>query len=221
MANRTITLNDTLYDYLLTVAVHEHPVQQALRARTLALGNIAKMQIAPEQGEFMRLLVELLGVKHALEIGVFTGYSALSVALSLPPDGKLIALDANKEWTDIAKEYWQKAGVLERIDFRLGDATQSLEALLAEGTETFDWIFIDADKTNYPHYYEQSLQLLRVGGLLLIDNMLAYGQVADPTDISLRTATIRELNQQIYQDSRVHMTLLPIADGLLLARKLA
>jgi predicted O-methyltransferase YrrM len=178
------------------------------------------MQISPEQGQFMALLVQLMGAKKTLEIGVFTGFSALSVALALPVDGKLVACDISEEYTAIAKEFWERAGVSEKIDLRIAPALETLETLIIEGeTGSFDLAFIDADKRNYENYYERALTLLRSGGLILIDNVLWSGKVTDPMITDKQTQAIREFNQKLHQDSRISLSLIAIADGLTLALK--
>jgi predicted O-methyltransferase YrrM len=219
MSNRTLTLNDQLYTYLLAHSVQEPDVLAALRQET-AQHPMAEMQIAPEQGQFMALLVQLMGAKKALEVGVFTGYSALRVALALPPEGKLVACDVSEEYTEIARRYWEKAGVASKIDLRIAPAVDTLNQLMAEGqANSFDFAFIDADKSNYPTYYEQALQLVRPGGLIAIDNVLWSGQVADPTVQDTRTNAIRQFNEALYRDERIVLSLVPIADGLTLAMK--
>jgi caffeoyl-CoA O-methyltransferase len=178
------------------------------------------MQIAPEQGQFMALLVRLTQAKKALEIGVFTGYSSLSIALALPPDGTLTACDVSEEYTAIARRYWQQAGVNDKISLHIAPALDTLEQLLATGqAETFDFVFIDADKQNYLNYYESSLQLVRRGGLIVIDNVLWDGAVADPQNQEPTTLAIRQLNQKLRDDTRIDLSLVPIADGLTLALK--
>ncbi|HIK46775.1 MAG TPA: class I SAM-dependent methyltransferase [Leptolyngbyaceae cyanobacterium M65_K2018_010] len=219
MANRTLALNEQLYSYLLSHSVHEPEILSALRQET-AQHPMGEMQIAPEQGQFMALLVQLIGAKKALEVGVFTGYSALRVALALPPEGQLVACDISPEYTAIARRYWEKAGVANKIDLRLGPAMDTLNQLLQEGqANSFDFAFIDADKSNYPTYYEQALQLVRPGGLIAIDNVLWSGQVADPAIQDNRTKAIRAFNQALYGDERIVLSLVPIADGLTLAMK--
>jgi len=179
------------------------------------------MQISPEQGQFMALLVQLMGAKKTLEVGVFTGYSSLIVALALPPSGKVVACDVSEEYTAIARRYWQQAGVADKIDLHIAPAMDTLDRLLANGeAETFDFAFIDADKSSYDGYYERALQLVRPGGLIAIDNVLWSGRVADPKVQDNRTKTIRALNQKLHQDSRITLSLVPIADGLTLALKL-
>ncbi|WP_026734494.1 class I SAM-dependent methyltransferase [Fischerella sp. PCC 9605] len=219
MANKTLGLEKHLYDYLLSVSLREPEVLSKLRQET-AQHPMAAMQIAPEQGQFMALLVKLIGAKKTLDIGVFTGYSSLVVALALPPDGKVIACDVDEEPTSIARRYWQQAGVANKIDLHIAPALETLEKLLAAGeAETFDFAFIDADKSNYDNYYELALQLVRRGGLIAIDNVLWSGQVADPQVQDNRTKKIRALNQKLHQDQRVTISMLPIADGLTLAMK--
>ncbi len=219
MSNQSIGLDDRLYSYFLSVSLREHPALKALREET-ATHPMGQMQISPEQGQLMALLVKFGGVRRAIEIGVFTGYSALAVALALPPDGKLIACDVSEEYTAIARRYWAKAGVADRIDLRLAPALETLEALLSAGEAgSFDLVFIDADKSNYDAYYERSLQLVRTGGLIAIDNVLWYGRVADPTVTDNRTEKIRSLNAKLHQDDRIDLSLIPIGDGLSLARK--
>jgi predicted O-methyltransferase YrrM len=220
MSKHTLNLNDSLYDYLLSASLREHEILQQLRAETADLPG-AVMQIAPEQGQFMALLVTLMGAQKTLEIGVFTGYSSLSVALALPPDGKIIACDINAESTAIARRYWQAAGVADKIDLRLGPGLETLDQLLADGhASTFDFAFIDADKRNQWNYYERSLQLIRPGGLIAIDNVLWGGTVADLNNQENSTQAIRAFNQKLHHDQRVALSLVPIADGLSLAMKL-
>jgi caffeoyl-CoA O-methyltransferase len=190
-----------------------------LREETARLPG-AGMQISPEQGQFMRLLVELLGAQRTLEVGVYTGYSSLCVAQALPEDGQLIACDINAEYTAIARRYWQRAGLEQRIRLELGPALGTLDGLIAAGESgRFDFAFIDADKENYQAYYERSLALLRRGGLIAVDNVLWGGSVADPADQKSSTLAIRALNAQLAEDSRVSVSLVPIGDGLFLVRK--
>jgi caffeoyl-CoA O-methyltransferase len=194
-------------------------VLRRLRDETSKLPS-ARMQISPEQGQLMGLLVELLGARRALEIGVFTGYSSTAVALALPPDGRLVACDLSQEWTNVARRYWREAGVESKIDLRLGPALASLDALVRDGQAgSFDFAFIDADKTSYGDYYERCLILLRAGGLLAVDNALWSGAVADPSDQRENTRAIRALNAKVSADERVSASLVPIGDGLFLARK--
>lgn len=219
MSTKATFLTDELYQYLQSVSVKEIPVLQELREVTAKLPN-SIMQIAPEQGQFMALLTKLLGVKKALEIGVFTGYSSISVALAMPEDGKLIACDVNEEWTNIAREFWHKAGVAHKIELHLTKALDYLDELIAGNQAgTFDLIFIDADKANYYAYYEKSLTLLRTGGLILVDNTLWDGAVADPSSNNESTRNMREFNQKLFSDNRILLSLLPVGDGLTLAYK--
>ncbi|QQE67242.1 hypothetical protein GFS31_39550 [Leptolyngbya sp. BL0902] len=219
MSNRTLALTDNLYNYLLAHSVQETDLLKELRQET-AQHPMAQMQIAPEQGQFMALLIQLMGATKALEVGVFTGYSALRVALALPPEGRLVACDVNPDYTAIAQRYWERAGVAHKIDLRLGPATETLAQLIAEGQQdSFDFAFIDADKRHYPTYYEQVLQLLRPGGLMAIDNVLWSGRVADPTVTDSRTQILRDLNANLAADPRIVLSLLPLADGLTLALK--
>ena len=178
------------------------------------------MQIAPEQGQFMSMLVRLLGARRAIEIGVFTGYSSLCIAAALPADGELIACDVNEDWTAMAQRYWREAGLAHKISLRLAPALETLDALLRAGEEgNFDFVFIDADKVNYPHYYERALALLKPGGLIAVDNVLWGGSVADPGADDDNTRAIRAFNRGLHQDPRVELSLVPIGDGLSLARK--
>jgi len=220
MSNRSIALTDPLYDYLLSVSLREPPLLRQLREETAALPSHS-MQISPEQGQFMALLLHLMGAKRCLEVGVYTGYSSLVTALALPDDGRIVACDVSEEWTTIARRYWAAAGVAHKIDLRLAPAVQTLDALLnAGGAKTFDAAFIDADKVNYPAYYERILQLLRVGGLVVVDNTLWSGKVADPAVTDSDTAVLRQFNERLHRDERIELTLLPVGDGLTLARKL-
>jgi predicted O-methyltransferase YrrM len=219
VSTRSIGLAPAVYDYLVRVSVREHPLLARLRAETQRL-PLARMQISPEQGQFMALLVELIGARRTLELGVFTGYSALSVALALPAGGQLVACDVNDDWTQIARRYWSEADVADRIELRLAPATETLGQLIADGqTNAFDFSFIDADKPNYDAYYEQSLRLVRAGGLIAIDNALWNGDVANDAIQDADTRAIRALNEKVGSDRRVSSSLVPIGDGLLLARK--
>lgn len=221
MANQTIGLEKNLYNYLLSVSLREPEILKQLSQET-ELQPQSQMQIAPEQGQFMALLVQLMGAKKTLDIGVFTGYSSLVVALALPPEGKVVACDLSEEYTAIARRYWQKAGVADKIDLHIAPALQTLDRLLAAGEAgSFDFAFIDADKGSYDGYYERSLQLLRPGGLMAIDNVFLSGQVADPQVQDNRTNKMRVFNQKLHQDPRVTISLVPIADGLTLALKLS
>ncbi|MGJ5672577.1 MAG: class I SAM-dependent methyltransferase [Nostochopsis sp.] len=217
--NKTIGLDKSLYDYLLSVSLREPEVLTQLRQET-AQQPMAIMQIAPDQGQFLALLVKLIGAKKTLDIGVFTGYSSLVVALALPADGKVVACDVDEEYTAIARRYWQQAGVADKISLYIAPALETLEKLIAaKEAETFDFAFIDADKGNYDNYYELALQLVRRGGLIAIDNVLWSGQVADPQDQDNRTNKIRAFNQKLHQDQRITLSMVAIADGLTLAMK--
>ncbi|PSB03027.1 SAM-dependent methyltransferase [Merismopedia glauca CCAP 1448/3] len=219
MSNKSIGLDSKLYNYLLSVSLREPEILQQLRQET-ANHPYANMQIAPEQGQFMALLVQLLGAKKTIEVGTFTGYSALAVALALPPNGQVIACDVSAEFTAIARRYWQLAGVDGKIDLRLAPALETLDELLAnELAGSFDFAFIDADKENYQAYYERCLKLVRVGGLIAVDNVLWDGQVADNNIQDSSTISIRDFNYQLHNDRRVTISLIPIADGLTLALK--
>lgn len=217
MSNTTFSLPDDLRDYLLAVSLREAPVLKQLRERTAA-DPMSRMQIAPEQGQFMALLVRLMGARKALEIGVYTGYSALCVAGALPADGKLVACDISEAWTTLAQDYWREAGVIDRIDLRLAPALATLDQLIQAGESgSFDFAFIDADKENYLAYYERVLQLLRPGGLVAIDNTLWSGSVIDRSNREPDTLAIRAFNAALYADTRVQISLVPIGDGLTLA----
>ncbi|BAZ54028.1 O-methyltransferase family protein [Nostoc sp. NIES-4103] len=219
MTTQTLGLDPLLYNYLLSVSLREPEILTQLRQET-AQYPIGRMQIAPEQGQLMALLVQLMGAKKTLDIGVFTGYSSLVVALALPTTGKVVACDISEEFTAIARRYWQQAGVADKIDLHIAPALETLDRLLAAGeAESFDFAFIDADKSNYDNYYERSLQLVRPGGLIAIDNVLWSGRVADPQVQDNRTKRIRAFNQKLHQDQRISLSLIPIADGLTLALK--
>ncbi|MDJ0595330.1 MAG: class I SAM-dependent methyltransferase [Pleurocapsa sp. MO_226.B13] len=219
MGKESIGLDSRVYEYLLSVSLREAEVLTQLRQET-ARHPASIMQISPDQGQFMAFLVKLLGAKKTLDIGVFTGYSSLVVALALPEDGRVIACDRDPEVTKIARRYWQAAGVEHKIDLRLAPALETLDRLITEGqTGSFDFAFIDADKRNYHHYYERLLSLLRPGGVIAIDNVLWFGSVADPQDTDKRTIAIREFNQKVHQDRRVEISMLSIADGLTLVMK--
>jgi len=219
MTNRTLCVTEEIHDYLMGATLREPDVLRRLRAET-AGDEMARMQIAPEQGQFMTLLLHLLGAHRCLEIGVYTGYSSLVTALALPDDGRLLACDISEKWTSVARGYWEEAGVAGKIDLRLGPAAGTLDDLLAAGQgESFDFVFIDADKSNYDRYYEQSLKLLRSGGLIALDNLLWGGAVSDPARNDEDTEALRDLNVKLRNDPRVDFSLVPIADGLGLARK--
>jgi predicted O-methyltransferase YrrM len=219
VSNKTFFLPDDMHDYLVSVSVQESALLQRLREETAA-EPLARMQISPEQGQFLALLARMIGARRALEVGVYTGYSSLCVALALPPDGSMVACDLNDGWTRVARRYWREAGVADRIDLRLAPALETLDALLADGQAgTFDFAFVDADKQEYPQYFERVLELLRVGGVMAIDNTLWYGRVLDPADDSEETTAIRRFNKAIASDPRVCLSLVPIGDGLTLALK--
>ena len=219
MTNRSISLTDSLYEYLLSVSLREPAELRRLRDETAALPN-ARMQIAPEQGQFMALLVRLMGARRCLEVGVFTGYSSLAVALALPDDGRIVACDVSEEWTAVARRYWVAAGIAHKVDLRLAPALETLEGLLAAGAaDSFDFAFLDADKENYPSYYERLLELVRPGGLIVADNTLWSGRVADPANTEASTEALRRFNEQLHRDERVDLSLVPVGDGLTLARK--
>jgi predicted O-methyltransferase YrrM len=219
MSSRTIALDERLYAYLLDVTVPESEAQKGLRAETRRMTQ-GGMQISPEQGRFMSFLLRTLGVRHALEIGTFTGYSALCMASALPADGKLIGCDVSAEWTAVGQRFWRQAEVADRIDLRIGPAVETLAALRGEGREGgFDFAFIDADKENYDAYYEHCLALVRVGGVIAIDNVLWSGAVADPNNDKPSTIALKALNEKVFSDPRVDATMLPIGDGLTLARR--
>jgi predicted O-methyltransferase YrrM len=219
MTKKTLGLDDRLHRYFLSVSGRESDLLRSLREETAA-HPLSRMQIAPEQGQFMALLVQLLGATKTLEIGVFTGYSSLAVALALPPQGKIVACDISADYTAMARSYWQRAGVADKIDLRIAPALETLDRLLESGEAgTFDFAFIDADKQNYDNYYERALQLVRVGGLITIDNVLWGGQVADPTVDDANTEAIRALNAKLVEDDRISLSVVPIADGLTLALK--
>lgn len=216
---RSLGLDPKLYTYLLSVSPPEHPLLARLRLETAAL-PMAGMQIGPDQGLLFQLLVRLIGAKRCLEVGVFTGYSSLAVALALPPDGRITALDRNPDWTAIAQRYWQEAGLADRITLKLGKASASLDRLIADGgAGSYDFAFVDADKTGYADYHERVLQLLRPGGLVAYDNVLWGGNVADPADTSTDTMALRAFNAMLASDARVIMAMLPIGDGVTLAIK--
>ncbi len=220
MSSTTIKLTATVYNYLKDNSLRETDLLRRLREETRRCTSDPDMQISPEQGQLMNLLTRLICAKKVLEVGVFTGYSSLSVATALPPDGKLIACDKSEEWTSIARKYWMEAGVAEKIDLRLGPALDTLDTLLAGGeANSFDFAFIDADKKNLPGYYEKVLALLRPGGLLGIDNTLWSGRVADPRVRDRDTLMIRKLNKQLHNDPRIFLSMLPIGDGFTIALK--
>jgi caffeoyl-CoA O-methyltransferase len=216
---RTVNVTEAVEAYLGKIGAREHPAQIRCREETAKL-PMAMMQISPEQGAFMALVTKLVGAKRYLEIGPFTGYSSLSVALALPEDGRVVALDVSREFTDHARVYWKEADVASRIDLRIAPALDSLDAIIKSGEGPFDLAFIDADKTNYDGYYERALRLVRQGGLIMLDNMLWSGAVADPSITDDSTEAIRALNAKIHADTRVDMALASVGDGVMLARKL-
>ena len=219
MSNRTIEMTDPLYQYLLEHSVREPAILAELRAETAGMPE-AQMQIGPDQGQFMALLAKLIGAQRCIEIGVFTGYSSLAVALALPDDGRILACDVSEEWTSIARRYWHRAGVDHKIELKLQPAAKTLEALLAAGESgIYDFAFIDADKPAYETYYELLLQLLRPGGLIAIDNTLWSGKVADSNERDANTSALRAFNDKLHHDERIDLSLLPVGDGLTLARK--
>jgi predicted O-methyltransferase YrrM len=219
MTGRTLSLTDDIHRYLVTHSVREPPVLARLRDVTAGMPN-AQMQIGPEQGQLMALLARLIGARRCIEVGVFTGYSTLVVALALPADGKILACDVSEEWTAIARQFWREAGVEHKIELKLQPAARTLEALLAVGeANQYDFAFIDADKPAYGIYYELLLKLLRPGGLIVVDNTLWSGKVADPGVRDADTVALREFNDRVHRDERVDVSLLPIGDGVTLARK--
>lgn len=220
MSPRTSMLDERTSDQIRALALtRESPLLARLREETAKLPR-ARMQISPEQGQFMALLVDMLGAKHCLEIGVFTGYSSICVAQRLPNDGKLVACDVSDEWTSVAKRYWQEAGVADRIDLQLGPASQTLTAMIKAGeADNYDFAFIDADKEGYDDYYDKCMTLVREGGIIAIDNIFMHGRTFDPSNKDEGPATVRALTAKIYADNRVDASLVPISDGLLLARK--
>ena len=219
MSVRTLRLDDRLYRYLLSHSLRETPSLAKLRAETASHPRV-NMQIAPEQGQFMQLLVKLSGAKRAIEVGVFTGYSSLAVALALPPQGRLLACDVSEEYTAIARRHWEAAGVAHKIDLVLAPAAVTLDARLAAGeADSYDFAFIDADKTGYLGYYGRLIRLIRPGGLIAVDNTLWGGAVADPAESEPDTLALREFNDFLLADQRIDLSLVPIGDGLTLARR--
>jgi len=222
MTRRTLNLTDELHDYVRSVSVREPELLQRLRRETTTarFGYMADALISPEQGQLMSLLIKLIGARRALEVGVFTGCSSLWVALALPQDGHMIACDTNEEWTAIARRYWREAGVEHKIDLRLAPAVETLGDLVEQGEgDSFDFAFIDADKSGYDAYYELCLQLVRPGGLIALDNTLLDGYVLDKQNQHVGVESIRVLNEKLHADERVDISLLPISDGLTLVRK--
>lgn len=214
-----LPMTQQLYDYMLDKSLREHPVLEALRQETSKM-ELANMQVAPEQAQFMQFLLRLIRAEKVLELGTFTGYSALAMSLALPDHGRLITCDISERWTKDTAHYWQEAQQAHKIQLRIGPALESMYALLNEGwQEKFDFIFIDADKTNYLNYYDVALKLLNPRGLIAIDNVLWDGQVIDPEDSSAQTRDIRKLNELLKHDERVFVSMLPIADGLFLVQR--
>jgi predicted O-methyltransferase YrrM len=219
MFKNALGLNEPLYDYILAHSLREPPVLTRLREET-AQHRQARMQISPEQGQLMSTLLQLMGATRVLEVGVFTGYSSLSMALALPEDGYLVACDISEEYTAIARRHWEAAGVAQKIDLRIAPATETLAQLIQAGeSETFDFAFIDADKGNYGNYYDLAFLLLRPGGLMVIDNVLWSGRVVEAQSTDKIVQTIRSFNEKVALDDRVQVSILPIGDGLTLARK--
>ncbi len=218
MSGRSEFLAPGIEDFIIATTVREHAVLKALHDETATMPG-AGMQIGPEQGQFMGLLARAIGAKRYLEVGVFTGYSSLAMALAMPPDARIVACDVSKEFTAVAKRYWERAGVADRIELRIAPGVESLDALIAAGTPPFDIAFIDADKTNYDAYYERCLKLVRTGGLILLDNTLWSGRVTDPNATDEDTVALRAIDAKAGADARVDVALLSIGDGLLIARK--
>jgi O-methyltransferase len=219
LSQKFVSIDDRVYAYLLMNEPAEHPELRALREQTSKLPN-AHMQMTPEQGHFFALLVRLIAARRTLEIGTFTGCSALAVALALPAEGRVVACDLSEEWTSIGRQYWERAGVATKIDLRIGPALETLSKLEQEGwVDGFDIAYIDADKESYEDYYERSLRLVRQGGLILLDNMLRRGRVADPSEADTNTVATRRLNAKLARDERVDRVLLPVATGMTLARR--
>jgi predicted O-methyltransferase YrrM len=217
--SRHLQVDERLYSYIVSHSVRDHPALAALREVTKDM-KWGGMQIGPDQGQFMQFLVKLIGARNCIEIGVFTGYSSLAVALALPPDGKIVACDVNEEWTAIARKHWKMAGVENKIDLRIAPATETLDKLLAEGgAGKYDFVFIDADKPNYLAYYERCLKLLRTGGVIAIDNTLWSGDVVKHEKTDENTVAIRAVNHALRDDDRIDLSLLAIGDGVTLARK--
>lgn len=220
MSNTFLALTEQIYDFMMNNSLREADVLRRLREETTASNPQAVMAISPIQGQFMMSLIKLIGAVKTLEVGVFTGYSSLCTALALPPHGRIVACDVSEEWTSVARRYWAEAGVADKITLRLAPAVETLDALLAEGQAgTFDFAFIDADKQNYDNYYERALKLARKGGLIVFDNMLWYGKVADPGVQDADTVALRALNAKLHNDDRVFNSLIAVGDGVQLAIK--
>ncbi|RIL07669.1 MAG: SAM-dependent methyltransferase [Proteobacteria bacterium] len=216
-APKSFFVSPEIHAYLLAHGTPPDPVQQSLIEETRALGGISMMQIAPEQGAFMTLLARAIGARRAIEVGTFTGYSALCIARGLADGGRLLCCDVSEEWTSIGRRHWERAGVADRIELRIGPAAETLRALPEE--ELFDLGFIDADKEGYPTYFEEILKRLRPNGLVLVDNVLWFGQVANPEANDPSTLAIRAFNEKVAHDARVDRVMLPVADGLTILRK--
>jgi O-methyltransferase len=217
MTRATYGLDETIRTYLLANQPPEHPLLAELRDVTATMTR-SRMQISPEQGHFLAFLLRLIGVRRVLEVGTFTGYSSLCMALVLPADGRIVACDVSAEWTDVARRFWKKAGLAHMVELRLGSAVDTLNALIDERKE-FDFAFIDANKEDYDAYYEASLRLVRPGGLIAIDNTLREGRVADPNEIQPSVAAVRDLNAKIAKDERGDRVLLTVGDGMMLVRR--
>jgi O-methyltransferase len=217
MTRVTYGLDETVHAYVVANQPPEHALLAELRGVTATMTR-SRMQISPEQGHFLAFLIRLVGARRVLEVGTFTGYSSLCMALAMPADGRIVACDVSKEWTDVARQYWQKAGLADRIELRLGSAVDSLKALIDE-RQQFDFAFIDANKEDYDAYYESSLRLVRPGGLIAIDNTLREGRVADPSVTQLSVSAVRDLNAKIAKDERGDRVLITVGDGMILVRK--
>lgn len=219
MSTHTIDIDDRLYAYMLDISLREPDVLRRLRDET-AKHPMVIMQISPEQGQLMQMLVRMLGAKNCIEVGVFTGYSSLAVALALPADGRIVACDISEDYTAVGEPFWKDAGVRDKIDLRIAPATETLDAMITAGeTGDYDFAFIDADKPGYPEYFERCLALLRVGGMIAVDNIFMDGNAADPDTTSENAQAMRKFNAMLKDDTRVELSLIPIGDGLMLARK--
>ncbi len=219
MSTHTIDIDDRLYAYMLDISLREPEVLRRLRDET-AKHPMAIMQISPEQGQLMQMLVRMLGAKNCIEVGVFTGYSSLAVALALPAKGRIVACDISEEYTAVGEPFWNEAGVRDKIDLRISPATETLDAMIAAGEAgDYDFAFIDADKPGYPDYFERCLTLLRAGGVIAVDNIFMDGNAADPDTTSENAQAMRKFNAMLKDDTRVELSLIPIGDGLTLARK--
>jgi predicted O-methyltransferase YrrM len=218
VTSKSAFLDPAIQEYIVATTVREHPLLRELREETQALPQ-AQMQIGPEQGAFMQLLSRAIGARRYLELGVFTGYSTLALALALPEDGSIVACDVNEEYAATARRYWLRAGVMGKIDLRIGPALETLDRLVSRNVDPFDLAFVDADKVNVENYYDRCLRLVRPGGLMLFDNALWDGAVIDPSDNNEATLALRRLNAKLPDDPRVDVALIPLCDGLLIARK--